>query len=66
MTTAELTQWEVARGRLDATIAEQAKTIERLRNVIEQAKAWTAVTGPGTVLGDMHVAFTAALEDTRE
>ena len=32
MTTAELTQWEVARGRLDATIAEQAKTIARLRN----------------------------------
>ena len=63
MTTAELTQWEVARGRLDVTIAEQDKTIARLREELNDVR-WKL---DALVVQMTDVLFPdAALEDTRD
>ena len=73
MTTAELTQWEVARGRLDVTIAKQAETIARLRDVSErlanEAATWAEADDTDltwTDLGELVLETRAALEDTRD
>ena len=75
MTTAELTQWEVVRGRLDVTIAEQDKTIARLREKISDWRAhlvaFTFAADPSEEgwkesAGDIANEMQAALEDTHE